>query len=185
VEIKPLLPLKEIEERKVFNLQKALLEERGSMAETVLVFVGTPYFDQKTFEHSYKILGFGGFTLSGNITDKELKDRGQKWVHCPLCKNMSLSFYQLDRHIDLIINDSKIIGSESLGIDSLYCGYCCCLSDEDLNELNWKQTDRTWHRNCWVETKDGWHITMSPKLMNAYLAARQAQFENGETPQIL
>ena len=182
VEIKPFLPLKEIDEKKVFNLQKSLLEK--SMIYKVLVFMGDPYIDQKTFEHSYKILRFDGFTPDGDITLKELKDRGEKWVHCPLCKKIILSFYQLDICFDLIDNGSTGLDLVSLGIDSVYCENCY-LVEHDHSKC--KSTNRTWldDKHGWVETKDGWHIIMSPQLMNAYRTARQAQFENGETPQLL
>lgn len=132
------------------------VENDGEGFWRLLTAVGTPYCYKNNLE--YKLLHV---TQEWKTKNYCLQDSSQAWCHCPLCGNIDISHYDIG------------FSSTTNGVTCMYC---------DMVNRNWKETKTTWFHKGTVETTQLDFILNSPKLKNAYTAARSARFEHGEKP---
>ncbi len=90
------------------------------------------------------------------------------WSECPVCGTVDL------QHRAGVCGTS----TEDDGLDypMFQCMHC------DVHVRSWKETKEWyWHKGFWIVLKRGWTATRGPKLSRAFMNARGARFEHGES----
>lgn len=100
----------------------------------------------------------GDYVLYRN---SEARESQQRFTHCPLCNTIDIRYWQYKYSFG--------------GPRGVTAGLCCMYCD--VVDRNWNETDTTWFHKGWVETLNQDFIIQSNRLLEGYLAARQARFD--------
>lgn len=124
---------------------------------TVCVFSGDPYVGAYTA------------TIWRRNGERATPIEPWSWSECPVCGTVDLQ------------RRAGIYG-DSLEEDGRYCPMFQCMHC-DIHDRSWcdNATDYYWHKGFWIVLRRGWQATQGPKLNKAFLAARGARFEHGES----
>lgn len=89
------------------------------------------------------------------------------WSECPACGAIDL---QTDA-------GNRGTAHENDGVWIMFqCMHC------DVHDRSWSETKTLeWHKGFWIVHRRGWRPSTGPRLSRAYLAARGARFEHGES----
>lgn len=94
--------------------------------------------------------------------------KGLIWSECPVCGTVDL---QKDAGVSGCSNED-----DGTCAPMFYCAHC------DVHCGRKREIEGAyWHKGFWVVTQPDWHPWSGPRLTRAFMAARGARFEHGES----